>query len=169
MGPSSLARFIASEHIRDLHADARRGERARLAAAPRPGAPLRRKEGARERLRALAARLGRNAKARSGQGPPVPSPVTVRLAGPADVAPLARLAALDEAPRLAGEILLADANGRIAAALSLADGRAIADPFVRSEALVGLLRFRAGQLARAELQGGAARTRTRVRTQGRPA
>jgi hypothetical protein len=55
--------------------------------------------------------------------------LTLRPASPQDAAELARLAALDSAEPLHGEVLLAEARGRPVAALSLVDGRAVADPF----------------------------------------
>jgi hypothetical protein len=60
---------------------------------------------------------------------------------------LARLAALDSAPPLRGQALVADRNGRLLAAVSLDDGRAVADPFERTAEAVELLRLRARQVA----------------------
>ena len=61
-----------------------------------------------------------------------------------------RLAALDEAPPLVGPVLLASADGRPVAALSLADRRLVADPFVATAQTVSLLRARAEQLTQAK-------------------
>ena len=55
--------------------------------------------------------------------------VTIRRAGLADEAELTALAALDDAPPLAGETLLAEVDGGVWAALSLGDGRVVSDPF----------------------------------------
>ena len=74
--------------------------------------------------------------------------LTVRPAHPDDAATLARLAQLDEDAPLRGSALLAELDGLPVAALSLDDGRAVADPFVASAGAVSLLRLRAGQLAR---------------------
>jgi hypothetical protein len=75
------------------------------------------------------------------------SPVTLRFAFPDDDAGLARLAALDCALPLALPALVAEVDGELRAALSLVDGRAVADPFHFTGELVDLLRTRAQQLA----------------------
>jgi hypothetical protein len=72
--------------------------------------------------------------------------VTIRWALPADLPALERVAALDSKRLPAGPLLLAGVDGQIWAALSTLDGSVIADPFVPSGDLVGLLRTRAGQL-----------------------
>ena len=56
------------------------------------------------------------------------SPI-VRPATERDAVALARLAELDSAPPLVGDVLLAEERGVTVAATSLADGRMIADPF----------------------------------------
>jgi hypothetical protein len=68
-----------------------------------------------------------------------------------------RLAALDGRPAPAGEALLAFVDGELRAALSLAGGDAVADPFHRTAELVDLLRYRA-----------AAGSRRRARSTRRP-
>ena len=83
--------------------------------------------------------------------------VTLRCARPDDAAALARLAALDSALPLTAPVLLAQVDGRRPlAAISLADGAVIADPFAPTAALVELLRTRERQLA-----GGPAAPRRR--------
>jgi hypothetical protein len=72
--------------------------------------------------------------------------VTVRHATSADVAALARLAALDSAEPLSGPALIAEADSRPLAALPLGSGRPIADPFEPTAGLVALLQLRATQL-----------------------
>ena len=62
-----------------------------------------------------------------------------------DAQALARLAALDSAAVPSAPLLLAEADGVLRAALSTADGTAIADPFYRSARLVTLLRAHAEQ------------------------
>jgi hypothetical protein len=76
--------------------------------------------------------------------------VTVRHAGPADRAALARLAALDSARAPRGPALLAEADARVIAALPFGSGRAIADPFARTSHAVELLELRRAQLEAAE-------------------
>ena len=74
------------------------------------------------------------------------SEVTVRLARSSDTRQLFSLAALDSASVPQGDVLVAESEGRIVAALPLAGGRAIADPFHRTLALVQMLELRAQQL-----------------------
>jgi hypothetical protein len=72
--------------------------------------------------------------------------VTIRRATPADRAGLDRLAALDSAAPISGETLVAETDGRLAAALSLASGQVVADPFLPTADLVALLHAGAGRL-----------------------
>ena len=67
----------------------------------------------------------------------------IRLAGDADEEALARLAELDSAAPLEHPVLVGEIGGRVAAALDLDSGRAIADPFVRTAHLLAHLRVRA--------------------------
>lgn len=69
--------------------------------------------------------------------------VALRRATFGDSAALARLAQLDETAAPAGDVLLAELDGRLVAALPLAGGEAIADPFVPTQEIVALLRLRA--------------------------
>ncbi len=69
--------------------------------------------------------------------------ILIRLARPDDDGALRRLAALDSTRPLAGAALIALADGEPRAALSLADGRVVADPFSPTQDLVDLLRIRA--------------------------
>lgn len=73
-------------------------------------------------------------------------PITIRVAGEHDYARLWRLAALDSAEVPAGPLLLALVDGHARAAVSVADGSAIADPFHPTAAIVDLLRMRAAGL-----------------------
>ena len=72
--------------------------------------------------------------------------VTIRWALPADLPALERVAALDSKTLPAGPLLVAGVDGEIRAAVSTLDNAAVADPFVPSADLVGLLRTRARQL-----------------------
>jgi hypothetical protein len=74
------------------------------------------------------------------------SPVLIRNADATDFAALHRLAERDSAHIPDGELLVAEVNGDIHAALSLARGRAIADPFRRTAEVVRLLELRRDQL-----------------------
>jgi hypothetical protein len=76
------------------------------------------------------------------------SPLVLRPATAVDSPALERLAALDSARPLTGEVLLAHAGGDVRAAVSLETGRAVADPFYPSGELVALLRAAAGRAPR---------------------
>lgn len=73
--------------------------------------------------------------------------IAIRPARPADHPHLVALAALDSAAALEGELLVASIDGEIQAALSVADGRTIADPFRRTTGLLALLRLHAQDAA----------------------
>jgi hypothetical protein len=106
---------------------------------------------------------------RSGVGGPLPNTVeahapavVLRLARDEETDVVSRLAALDDAPPvLDGEVLLAVVDDEAVAALSVRDGRVIANPFVRTEEAVALLRLRATHLS-------VARPRRRFRLSLRP-
>ena len=68
------------------------------------------------------------------------TPVLVRPARDVDAADLAKLAKLDSAAPLTGDVLLAVSGGEVAAAMSLDTGAVVADPFVPTAHLVDLLR-----------------------------
>ncbi|HWK29147.1 MAG TPA: hypothetical protein VNS09_21475 [Solirubrobacter sp.] len=84
-------------------------------------------------------------------------PLRIRPAFDADAGAVARLAALDSSHVPAGDVLLAEVGDELWAALSLADGHAVADPTRPSAEAVLLLGHRARQLRR----------RPRRRAQGR--
>src|SRR4051795_4854566 len=71
----------------------------------------------------------------------------IRRAASTDDTALCRLAALDSQPAPRGDMLVAEVDGQIHAAVSLADGSAVADPFRHTAAYVELLQVRAMQLA----------------------
>src|SRR4051794_35460002 len=76
--------------------------------------------------------------------------VTVRRAWAGDVDDLGRLAVLDGAPPLRGEVLVAEVDGALWAALSLESGVVVADPFRPSLELRSLLELRAAQIGVAQ-------------------
>ena len=80
------------------------------------------------------------------------TPLVLRPATSADTAELERLAALDSARPLDGEVLLAYAGGEVRAALSVESGRVVADPFWPSAELVDLLHAAAGERPRRSLR-----------------
>jgi hypothetical protein len=73
--------------------------------------------------------------------------IALRTAGSDEAAQLRQLAALDSARPLEGESLVALVDGRLVAAISLKDGRIIADPLAPTTEARGLLQTRAAQLA----------------------
>ena len=74
--------------------------------------------------------------------------LVLRPATSADTADLERLAALDSARPLSGEVMLAHVDGDVRAAVSLETGRSVADPFYPSLELLPLLRAAAGERPR---------------------
>jgi hypothetical protein len=78
--------------------------------------------------------------------------VTIRRARPADATALLHLAALDEAEPLGGvdaeEVLVAEVDGVLWAALDLGSGRRISDPFRPAGEARALLDLRAAMLRR---------------------
>ena len=76
-----------------------------------------------------------------------PSSVVMRAARGSDGDALARLAALDSKRAPRGEVLVAEVDGAIHAAIELDDGLVIANPFHPTAGLVALLELRAGAVA----------------------
>jgi hypothetical protein len=71
---------------------------------------------------------------------------TIRTATHDDAEALRRLAALDSKAPLEGTVLVGEIAGRAAAAVSVTDDRAIADPFVPTAHLLATLRLRSHAL-----------------------
>jgi hypothetical protein len=69
--------------------------------------------------------------------------VLLRAARGSDGPALHELAALDSSAVPAGELLVAEADGRLVAALAPASGRRIADPFLPTADVVAMLELRA--------------------------
>jgi hypothetical protein len=92
------------------------------------------------------ARLSRRRKAnRDGDGST--EEVTVRRLDPAtDHAALVRVAQRDSAAVPGGELIGAEVDGSLVAAISLSEHRVVADPFTRTESVRSLLELRAAQL-----------------------
>jgi hypothetical protein len=88
-------------------------------------------------------------------------PVTLRLAEEADAARLECLAQLDSSPLPPGPYLVAERDRRMDAAISLATGELIADPFRRTAELRDLLRSHAGGLPVAEANAAATQLKPR--------
>jgi hypothetical protein len=88
------------------------------------------------------------------------SQVTLRFAYPDDGESLNRLAVIDSAELPSLPVLLAEVDGELWAAVSLADGGAVADPFRPTAPVVELLRARARQLDPRPARRWGARTRS---------
>ena len=73
--------------------------------------------------------------------------VAIRVATADDAPTLRRLAVLAEALPLTGEVLLATVDGEAWAAMSLTDGRAIADPLRPTASVRAMLALRRENLA----------------------
>jgi len=73
-------------------------------------------------------------------------PLTLRLAAGDDGVALDRLAQLDSRPLPPGPHLLGERDGRLEAAISLATGQLVADPFRRTAEVCELLRCYAGDM-----------------------
>lgn len=80
-------------------------------------------------------------------------PLTIRVAGPADLDAVRDLSVKDSAALPTGEVLLAEVDGRLWAALSIDDGHVVADPFRPSGELAWLLVEHARRLKRADHHG----------------
>lgn len=72
--------------------------------------------------------------------------VALRLCRVSDDGAISRLAALEERPEPHGRFVVAEVNGEIVAALPLAGGAPLRDPFARTAHLIRLLEVRADQL-----------------------
>lgn len=90
----------------------------------------------------------------------VDSPVTIRRAYPDDAGGLRRLAQLDSQRLIQAELLVAEVDDELLAAVAVNHDWAIADPFRHTAALVDLLRMRAHQL-RLQSRGDGPRCRLR--------
>ena len=91
--------------------------------------------------------------------------VTIRRLDKRDAPALAHLAGLDSEPVLEAPTLGAEIEGKLLAAISLADGRTVSDPFSRTEELRSLLQLRARQIRGREpgSEDGSAIPRRRAR------
>src|SRR5262245_43566365 len=87
--------------------------------------------------------------------------ITIRHSTEADRSRLLALAELDSRGAPAGEALLAEVGGELRAAVGIADGVTIADPFAPTAGVVSLLRMRAAQERRA-LEAGRSWWRARL-------
>ena len=94
---------------------------------------------------AATARAARRARKSSSPGPL--ARLVLRRAAAEDAAALARLARLDSAPRPSADMLVAEVDGQLVAAVPFDGVRAIADPFRPTADLIELLRARVDLMA----------------------
>jgi len=71
------------------------------------------------------------------------STIVIRTPRPEEAFAVRRLAYLDSQRPLRGDVLVAQVDGDVLAAVALADGRVVADPFTHTADVVELLRMRA--------------------------
>jgi hypothetical protein len=76
------------------------------------------------------------------------STLAIRVAHTDEERDVRRLADLDDAPPLDGQALIALLDGEAVAAMSLSDGRVVANPFIGTTDAITLLSLRASQLSR---------------------
>jgi hypothetical protein len=96
-------------------------------------------------MRRIADHVSREIEPRTEREPKMN--LTIRRATDADEFAVRRLSALDSAFPPTGDVLLAEMDDELWAALSIDTGHAVADPFRASGDLVDLLRFRAERLS----------------------
>jgi hypothetical protein len=97
--------------------------------------------------RHAAARSSRAARRAAGRSFADGLRLVLRRSTAEDEPALARLARLDSAPRPRGDMLVAEVEDQIVAAVPLDGGPAIADPFLPTADIVEILRARAERLA----------------------
>jgi hypothetical protein len=100
-------------------------------------------------MRRIADHVSREIEPRIEREPKMKN-LTIRRAISADEFAVRRLSALDSAFPPTGDVLLAEMDDELWAALSIDSGHAVADPFRPSGDLVELLRFRAERLGAEE-------------------
>jgi len=137
MWSEQISGGLARERARDLQAAVQGPRRGRLA-----------------RLRARVAR--QRGVAGVQEAAAVIDGVTIRRSRAADREALQRLAQLDSRRLAGGELLVAEVDGELRAALPLEGGQPIADPFRPTALLVSLLGLRAGQIRDADTAGATA-------------
>jgi hypothetical protein len=86
----------------------------------------------------------------------------IRVAGPDDRPALDDLAARDSRPRLRGDALIAELDGVLVAALSLRDGRLIADPWKPTAVIGDQLRLRASSITATTAPAGTLKRLLRI-------
>jgi hypothetical protein len=98
------------------------------------------------RVRADTHRRARLLSVPAIEEPAAVESIAIRCASEADRAILQRLATLDSVDATPGEMLIAEVDGEPVAAIHVASGATIADPFRETTAVAELLRLRAKRL-----------------------
>ncbi len=80
--------------------------------------------------------------------------LAIRRLDDGDAEALDRISGRDSATRPAGELLGAEADGRLIAAMSITTGEIVADPFTRTDAARSLLMLRVAQLRELHARDG---------------
>jgi len=94
---------------------------------------------------------------------PSNSPIVIRAARDGDRQGLRRLAERDSSRVPEGELFVAEVDGEIRAAIAIASGAVIADPFHRTVHLLGMLTLHASRVRSARGPGRLARVRAALR------
>jgi hypothetical protein len=115
--------------------------------------------------------LGRKARAARREALAAVEDVSVRRLDhrPSDRAALEYLADLDSSEPLTGEVLGAELDGALVAAISLTTGDVIADPFIRTDHIRSLLELRVSQLRSHKPRFGRRRRGSHLSRAARPA
>lgn len=95
--------------------------------------------------------------------------IAIRRAGEADRVALERLGALDGGGLRLGDVLVAEVGGEVQAAMHVASGATVADPFRPTGDLIDLLGLRATRLRQTSVVVGRPGLRARLRSLSRAA
>ncbi len=95
--------------------------------------------------------------------------ITIRQLTTTDSEAVNRLAELESAAAPPAPLLGAEVEGTLLAAISIASGATVADPFSRTAELVSLLELRAAQLRKRQVRARGRRLRRRSATAPAPA
>jgi hypothetical protein len=118
--------------------------------------------------RRLAGRRSRRTRStRPAVGGPAEVSIRRLASDSSDREALNRLAGLDSADRPTGDVLGAELDGRLIAAISVSSGEVVADPFTRTEEARAQLELRASQLRAGDSHGHTGRLQ-RLRFAARP-
>jgi hypothetical protein len=94
--------------------------------------------------------------------------ISIRRLTDHDAEALDRVAGRDSASRPSGELFGAEVDGRLIAAISIATGEVVADPFTRTDAARSMLLLRAAQLRESRASDGHTRRQGIRRLTARP-